>query len=416
MRFGRLFRWHCVGAACLAPTLALADAAVESTLLSDGTELLYGRSSDERTSAFRYVVRSGSSSDPAELSGTAHLLEHLIFHGGFLVSEDDIFHEARQAGAEIDAYTDSYATRYVLDAPTGEFVPLMEKMVEVISGPLLRSARIDLEKGVVANEALLRAQGLGWLLDALLFPGAQRVESIIGTAASRARIRAADLESFHRRHYVPSNTTIVVVSSLPLEEMRRVLDASSRLAPTTGAAPKPTDYQINVPSTNRAQAPVSLVLIGFVLEPADAAWCQGLALLASVRLGKEKALRHETAASCTDLRGHTVLFIAATSQRLDGASTALVDDVVNGLSTVALTAQEERDIASRSEHIRRRLANDSALLADELTELARKPPDHRGAELATLLHPARLDRDALLRAASRSLKPDSRFSFEVSPF
>lgn len=162
--------------------------------------------------AIAMTYRVGSSDDPTNQPGLAHLVEHILFRGtpGHRTAE-----ELEAVGASFNALTLNDRTIYHATFQTRDLNHVLaleaDRMVNVVATAEL----VDLEKQVIREEGLSIADG----------------------------IQPADVQDFYRKHYRPDNATLIVVSDVTraglIEEFEKVFGPKVRTQarPIGDAAP-----------------------------------------------------------------------------------------------------------------------------------------------------------------------------------
>jgi predicted Zn-dependent peptidase len=294
--------------------------------LADGAHLVTTTDPDASVSAMRIVVHTGSAADPADRAGTAHLVEHLIFHGTYQFRGDDFDHEVRAAGGTINAFTSAVATTFVLDAPCGAFPPLAEKFINLVTNPAITAAHLSSELGVVQSEGIYNhhAGGLIDLLDPLLFSSAES-RDILGKHRSRLAIGQVDLADFISEHYRPSNLTFVIAGTLSAAEATALVERSDRLAPEF-AEPShggSETLEAALPLTQSSWAPLTFAAFGYALHPGQASACRSAAALLQLRLTRalvvQKPLASSIGVACVTIRKQDLLVAQAFSRSFDAS-------------------------------------------------------------------------------------------------
>ena len=180
------------------------------------------------------IIHSGGREDPAEKSGTAHFLEHMMCQStGF--NPDQIKLKFKLIGGRASLGGTGYSVTVYHFA-----VPLESDHLEAalaVFGKLLMNAEIrqdiEAERITIINEfksltrqtqiladmALMRRMIFGKhpLANALL---------AIGQPASIKEITFDDLRDYYERHYHPANTTIVAVGGIDFDELVKSVQTS----------------------------------------------------------------------------------------------------------------------------------------------------------------------------------------------
>jgi zinc protease len=407
----------------LTVALLAATPNLERHLLADGTELLVAPLPGSNEVSFRYVVHAGATAEPFELAGLAHLLEHLIFHGTPTLDGDLLFERAREGGAYVNAFTSWDHTRYVLDSPRLD-PALLSAYVQMITNPAIGVARLDNEKGVVAAEAdLRRREGIGWLIDQVLFPGIGGNRKIIGSVHTRSGIHDRDLQAFFRRFYTPANTTIIVAGDIEAAPIIALLEEASQLAPRVDDEPRTEEEasEPNIPSQSRIPAPFGATILGYLADGISEEECDALAGALHLRGTFAMVARRSLATSlevlCFEQRGHQLLTMMISSSILDGPiAAAEAERLAKDLSSGGLSGQERALLQERKRRSIRALTESPATWADALVEevVHQGPRGERKDLVATLLGTSIPGDNAVSRAASKVVTDDRRFFIQLT--
>jgi predicted Zn-dependent peptidase len=105
-----------------------------------------------RSVALGLAFGVGSRDDPPDRSGMAHLIEHMVFKGTQDRDAVEINIAAESLGAELNAFTDKESTCFYGRFPADQRGPVIDLLIEVVSGPAFRAEELTREKEVVAEE------------------------------------------------------------------------------------------------------------------------------------------------------------------------------------------------------------------------------------------------------------------------
>lgn len=425
----RAERGRSVGRAALVALVLLGTAATPASSttfgharLADGTHVVFVPRAGTATS-FRFVVRAGSAQDPAEVAGIAHVVEHLVFHGGAGIDEASFAERVRAAGGEINAFTYARGTVYQLDAPAEALLPLVGDFVSIITDPDLPELGLAREQRIIRLEPHADRRGiLGLLLDAIT---RDRVAAPLGTEATRRAIDGAALEAFFTQNYTTLNTTALFVGPIDPAAATAVLEERLRLPP---ALPEETvrqaEYRIELPLNERIPAPVALLAHGYELaEGATLSDCETFALVAkhrtSLALEVGDALASSTDVLCLVLGRRLAVVAVAFSRSLEaGRLPDELEALFAGLRERNVTRDELRLAARRNETLRRSAHGLAAPAYADLIAFA--IAEYGAAEVAAmgleLLGPAQLTPAPKLRLlAAKSFLPNRQLTLSFSP-
>jgi predicted Zn-dependent peptidase len=165
------------------------------------------------TAAVGLYCESGSRSEPAALSGIAHLFEHMVFKGAGGRSARAISEAIEDVGGELNASTDREGTSFTASVMP-EHVPLaVELIADLVLRPHLSPDELDREKDVVLQElGEARDTPNDIIFDDLwsaAFDAQPIGRSILGDEASIARIGCGDLEEWRNGQFRGGNLILV---------------------------------------------------------------------------------------------------------------------------------------------------------------------------------------------------------------
>jgi zinc protease len=167
------------------------------------------------TVSYHTWFRVGSRHERPGKTGLAHLFEHMMFNETRSRAQGDFDRLMEQAGAEANAATWTDWTYYYENAPRDALPLLVELEADRMSNLVLRAPQVTSEKEVVANERKLRVDDdiEGKALE-LLYDSAFRRHPYrwptIGWMEDIRGFTVGDCRDFYRRHYAPSNATVVI--------------------------------------------------------------------------------------------------------------------------------------------------------------------------------------------------------------
>lgn len=216
------------------------------------------KSNINKASAVSLCVGVGSFSDPEDVPGLAHCLEHMVFMGSKKYPKEsgmDGYLGAR--GGSNDAYTDCEHTIFSLDVEQKHFEGAMDRFAQFFVEPLLRKDAIDREIEAVDSE-----------FDIGLPCDKNRIEQLFGNIARsthpmskfiwgnaetlRTKPKAAGidvharLQAFRKRYYVGQNMTLAVQSREPLDVLEMWVRNIFSVIPSS-SDPKPSFIHLNPP-------------------------------------------------------------------------------------------------------------------------------------------------------------------------
>lgn len=168
-------------------------------------------------------VKVGSRSESKRESGICHFIEHMLFKGTTHRSVRDIALDIEGNGGTLNAYTSEECTCYEARGPVGLFPLMSEVLTDMVLNPIFPPDELERERGVVVEEIKMYKENPGDYVQELAAQAAWGKHalgrSITGTAATLARMDAAVLADFHRKHYFTPGHLMVVAGPLSHAEV-----------------------------------------------------------------------------------------------------------------------------------------------------------------------------------------------------
>ena len=191
---------------------------MQLTTLANGLKVASREMPGIETAAVGLYAETGSRYEPAQLSGLAHLYEHMVFKGAGGRSAREISEAIEDVGGDLNAATDREATSFMASV-MAEHVPLgIELIADMILRPHFTPDELEREKYVVMQE-------LGEARDTpsdIIFDDLQAVafaeqplgRSILGHEESIAIISVEDLQCWRRDRYRAGSISLVAAGKV----------------------------------------------------------------------------------------------------------------------------------------------------------------------------------------------------------
>lgn len=187
-------------------------------VLDNGLTVIAHKDASTPMTAVNLLYDVGSRDDRPDRTGTAHLLEHLMFGGSLNIPSYD--REVQKAGGENNAFTSNDITNYYVTLPSANIETGMWLESDRMVGLNFSSEGLDIQKQVVAEEYrqryLNQPYGDAWMI---LRPLAYNLHPyrwpVIGSDISHImNITLDEIREFYNEHYCPSNAILTVSSGL----------------------------------------------------------------------------------------------------------------------------------------------------------------------------------------------------------
>lgn len=183
---------------------------------------------DADKSAAAMNVNIGSLFDPKDFPGLAHFLEHMLFMGtNKYPGENDFSEFLNKNSGYSNAYTDLDATNYYFEVNNENFLPALDRFSQFFTSPLFNESSVEREVQAVDSENKKNLQSDLWRTMQLIRSEANH-NSIFNRFATgnletlnKPLIRET-LIDFHKKYYSSHLMSLVLISSLPIEEMNKM--------------------------------------------------------------------------------------------------------------------------------------------------------------------------------------------------
>lgn len=177
------------------------------------------------------VIDVGAADEVPELSGMAHLIEHLNFRArhGELPKNMDLI---KQVAGNFNAFTSLDTTTYLTIGPADAMVPLLKleslRLTNAVAG--VTETVMATEREVVRNELRMDVEQnpdyFSYLYESLFPEGHPYKRNVIGTHETLNRVTLKDVQSFVDTYYRPDRATIVVVGDFKMDDTWRYIQDS----------------------------------------------------------------------------------------------------------------------------------------------------------------------------------------------
>ncbi len=241
-----------VSAALADPVLDALKVPPHTTVLDNGLTLVVSPDPWSPVIASALFYRVGAAEDPPGASGTAHLLEHLMFEGSANAPDGGYDTLLAAVGGTNNAWTDHDLTVYTAQVPPQalELLLFLESDRMAWLGQGLDPEDLTNQKDVVRNERLGdQADDHAWsayaLSAALWPPGHPYHRPVLGTPEDLAGASAEVLLDWHRSWYTPDNAVLVLVGDLDIEATLKATEKA--FAEVPGRSRPPARPAVEVP-------------------------------------------------------------------------------------------------------------------------------------------------------------------------
>ena len=195
---------------------------VRRTVLPNGLTVLVRRDTSAPVVAIVTHVKAGYFDETDDVSGIAHVLEHMFFKGTSRRGVGEISKETKGSGGYLNAHTIYDQTVYYTVLPSAGFASGLDIQSDAYANSVIDADELAKELEVIIQEAKRKADN----------PSALAVETLYELLHDRHRMRRwrigheeglrsldrSAMLRFYRNFYQPSNTILSIVGDVDVDE------------------------------------------------------------------------------------------------------------------------------------------------------------------------------------------------------
>src|SRR5262245_9188123 len=202
---------------------------------------------DNRAPVVTHMVwyRIGGADEPADKSGIAHFLEHLMFKATDKMASGEFSKTVSRLGGNDNAFTSHDATAYFQRIAKSRLPQVMAMEADRMVNLKLAEKEVLTERDVILEERRSRVENnpsaiLDEQMSAALYRNHRYGVPVIGWEHEMAELSRQDALDFYKAYYAPNNAIVIVSGDVTLEEVKKLAEATyGKLKPS--AAIKPRD-------------------------------------------------------------------------------------------------------------------------------------------------------------------------------
>ena len=122
------------------------------TTLSNGLRVVSAAMPSLSSVSLGVWVGTGARSEPANINGVAHFLEHMAFKGTTTRTALDIASQIEAVGGHLNAYTSRECTAYYVRVLKNDVPLAVDILADIIQNATFDAAELDRERGVILQE------------------------------------------------------------------------------------------------------------------------------------------------------------------------------------------------------------------------------------------------------------------------
>lgn len=209
-------------------TPALANQQTAKIRLENGLEAYLISSPTANQSGAVMSVKAGSWEDPEEYPGLAHFLEHMLFLGTKKYPQESEFDRfITEHGGLNNAFTENDKTSYLFTVDHAAFEEALDRFASFFIEPTFNPSGVSRELNAIDQEY---AKNLSndyfrelYVYKELLNPQHPLHRFNIGNSVTLSKVSRDTLIDWYKSHYSANLMRLVVYSSLPLENLKKLV-------------------------------------------------------------------------------------------------------------------------------------------------------------------------------------------------
>ncbi|KAG7303562.1 hypothetical protein JYU34_012091 [Plutella xylostella] len=195
---------------------------------------------DEKLAACALCVGVGSYSDPHDIQGLAHFVEHMVFMGSEKYPKENEFDAYIKKGGSDNASTDCEVTTFYFEIQERYLPRAMDMFSNFFVSPLMKKESMQREREAIQSEFAIAAPSDGNRKDQLLsslFPEGHPARTFTWGNLKSLREEIGDDDKLHKaahefrkRHYSAHRMTLAVQARMDLKSLEKyVVDSFSHI-------------------------------------------------------------------------------------------------------------------------------------------------------------------------------------------
>ncbi|MFN7133964.1 MAG: M16 family metallopeptidase, partial [Myxococcales bacterium] len=201
---------------------------VRETTLKNGMKVLLVEDHSAPVATFSVFYKVGSRNEVTGTTGSAHLLEHMLFKGTQRFKKGEIMAALDRIGAQWNATTYYDYTNYYETVPIEQLEFVIGLEADRMVNSTIADEERELERIVVRNE-LERGENnpvraLSHDLRSAAFKAHPYHHPVIGWRSDVENVPTARLREFYRRWYKPDNAVAIAIGDFKAEEALKLIE------------------------------------------------------------------------------------------------------------------------------------------------------------------------------------------------
>lgn len=220
---------------------------VKEYTLNNGLHLIMNRDTTSPIVTVGVMYHVGGKNEDRNLTGFAHFVEHLVFHGTKNIAEGDFETFVREAGGYSNASTSNDRTWYYAIFPYNQLELALWMESERMLHPMVTPEGFERERQVVKEELNVRYRG-GALANVenimmdFVFENHPYKDPLIGHIDHLNAATVEDFYNFTSKWYTPCNACLVISGQLDFESTIELVEKYFSEIPSAKVKPERTIF------------------------------------------------------------------------------------------------------------------------------------------------------------------------------
>ena len=194
---------------------------VKKHKLKNGLEIITIKK-DTQISSINIGIKVGALNEELSEKGISHYIEHMIFKGTNNRTFQKLNDDLESLGGEYNAYTDYSQTVYSISCLEEELKSAIELLSDMLINSIFPKEEVEKERGVILAELRSSKDSVEDLsfkrINEFAFSKSALRYDVAGIDENVKSFTREQLCSYYNKYYIPNNSLITMVSSLPHDE------------------------------------------------------------------------------------------------------------------------------------------------------------------------------------------------------
>ncbi len=202
---------------------------VEKYVLDNGLTVILHEDHSSGLVSYHTWFRVGSKDENPNLTGLAHLFEHMMFKGAKRYTGKEYEELLRRNGGRNNAFTSHDYTGYYVNIGSSKLELVMDLESDRMESLAISGANLNSERDVVKEERRFRVDNsIAGFMQEKLFSTVYNVHSykwpIIGSMEHLSNATVDQCKDFFKRYYAPNNAVLVVVGDFKTSKVKKLIN------------------------------------------------------------------------------------------------------------------------------------------------------------------------------------------------